>query len=107
MAQKPVDITKLNAKLQQAATLKPTIIKQSFDYFKQITPIKSGNARNNTRLTNNKIEANYPYADVLDKGRRITNGRARGSNQAPRGMSGPTLAYMKKQIVAFLKRIGK
>ena len=107
MAKSRVDISKLNAKLEESAKIKPTIIKQSFDYFKQITPIKSGNARNNTRLTNNKIEANYAYADVLDKGRRVANGRARGSNQAPKGMSGPTLAYMKKQIVAFLKRIGK
>lgn len=105
MAQKPVDISKLNAKLQQAAQLKPAVMKDSFDYFKQITPVRSGNAKNNTRLSNNTIEANYPYAAVLDAGRRRTGNKMTGSEQAPRGMSGPTLAYMKKQIVAFLKRI--
>ena len=34
--------------------------------FVQHTPIRSGNARRNTTLQGNTIEANYPYAERLE-----------------------------------------
>lgn len=49
--------------------------------FKDLTPIDTGNARRNTKLKNkDEIEANYPYAQRLDKG---------WSRQAPQGMTKP------------------
>jgi hypothetical protein len=69
------------------------LAKVAYDYFKQITPVKSGNARNKTVLNNNEINASYPYAQRLDKG---------WSKQAPQGMVKPTidylLSYIKKQV---------
>ena len=50
--------------------------------FKSLTPIRTGRARRNTRLTANKseIRADYPYAQRLDDG---------ASKQAPQGMTQP------------------
>jgi hypothetical protein len=53
-------------------------------------------------LTNNTILAGYPYAGVLDAGRGMRDGQMRGSNQAPKGMTEPTLKflldYIKKRV---------
>lgn len=57
--------------------------------YRDLTPIKSGNARRNTRVQGNEIQANYAYADRLDRG---------WSDQAPRGMSTETLDYFNQQI---------
>lgn len=54
---------------------------QALDEFVDLTPIRSGNARRNTRLRNrDTISANYPYAQRLDQGY---------SRQAPQGMTRP------------------
>jgi len=72
---------------------------------KDLTPIDTGNARKNTRLVNKKrIEANYPYARVLDKGRHMTARGARGSKQAPRGMTRPLREWYKQRIRALLRK---
>ena len=63
--------------------------KDAYDYWKSITPVKSGNARRRTRLQGRKIKANYNYAVPLDNG---------WSSQAKRGMSKPTEEYIKKLI---------
>jgi hypothetical protein len=63
--------------------------KEAYDYWKSITPIRSGNARRRTRLQGSKIKANYNYAVPLDKGSSI---------QAPKGMSGPTEKFIKREI---------
>ena len=67
---------------------------QGYDHFKSITPIKSGNARRRTRLQGSSIKADYPYATRLDTG---------WSRQAPKGMSDPTVEFMRK-IVSKLMR---
>ena len=60
------------------------------DKFVSLTPIRSGNARNNTRLVNNSyIDANYAYAQRLDQG---------WSRQAPNGMTKPFEAWMKTKV---------
>jgi hypothetical protein len=65
----------------------------AYGYFRSITPIRRGNARNRTVLSNNEIHADYPYAQRLNTG---------WSRQAPNGMSQPTirfiLDYIKKQL---------
>lgn len=73
---------KITAKFQK-------LPKDAYEYWRGITPIKSGNARARTRLQGRKIKANYNYAVPLDKG---------WSKQAPKGMSQPTEQYIKKLI---------
>ena len=36
------------------------------EYLENITPVRTGNARNRTRVSQNNIHANYPYAGALD-----------------------------------------
>jgi hypothetical protein len=62
---------------------------EAYKVFRATTPIRSGNARSNTRLSQNDIEANYPYAQRLDHGY---------SRQAPRGMTQPTDEYIVRWI---------
>lgn len=66
-----------------------SLTKVAYDYFKNITPIKSGNARRKTTQNNNEINANYPYASRLDQGY---------SRQAPKGMVLPTITYLRNYI---------
>lgn len=65
------------------------ILPQAFQYFRRITPIDTGNARRNTTQSGNKIRADYDYATPLDKG---------WSNQAPKGMTKPTIDYVKRLL---------
>lgn len=58
------------------------------------TPKLSGNARRNTKLSGNKILAQYAYAQRLDKGY---------SGKAPDGMTKPTEEYMKDYIEKYAK----
>lgn len=60
------------------------------DKFVSLTPIKTGNARNHTRLRNNDtIVANYPYAQRLDEG---------WSRQAPNGMTKPFERWVRQKV---------
>ena len=64
-------------------------LEQLAPYFKRITPIDTGNARNKTTTKKQTIEANYGYAGALDEGK---------SRQAPDGMSNPTIVQLTKII---------
>lgn len=68
--------------------------KLAYDFFVSVTPRQTGNARNQTKLQGSKIKAAYPYARPLDRGH---------SKQAPRGMTEPTLEYIKKQAKLRIK----
>lgn len=59
------------------------------------TPIRSGNARSNTDLKGNEIQANYPYATRLDNGY---------SRQKPQGMTKPTIKWLQDYVK---KHLGK
>jgi hypothetical protein len=65
------------------------IPQDAYNYFVGITPIDTGNARRSTKLTNNTIEANYPYAQRLNTG---------WSKQAPDGMTEPTQKFIDARI---------
>jgi hypothetical protein len=69
--------------------------KLAYDFFVGVTPRDKGNARNRTKLQGSKINADYPYAKPLDKGH---------SKQAPRGMTEPTIEYLKKQAKTRIKK---
>lgn len=93
-----VDLTLLTAKLKKVAGLKQAVMPQALDTFVKSTPIKTGNARRNTRLQRDVIKADYNYASKLDGG---------SSVQAPRGMSEPTIKEFNKLVNAYIKKIGK
>jgi hypothetical protein len=77
--------------------------KEAYQEFVKNTPVRTGNARRSTKLRNGIIEADYQYAEVLDKGRHMTTRGARGSDQAPRGMTKPTEEFVKKRTQQILQ----
>jgi hypothetical protein len=77
------------------------IAKEAFTKFVDVTPIakkNGGNAKRSTKLQGNTINANYAYANVLDKGRHMTNRGLRGSEQAPTGMTEPTVEHIRNYV---------
>lgn len=68
---------------------------QAYDVFRKETPIRTGNARSKTRLRNDTIDANYPYAGRLDDGY---------SRQSPRGMVEPTMQFLRKRVRQIIGR---
>ena len=68
---------------------------QAYYHFKGVTPIDKGGARNNTKLANDTIIADYPYATRLNQGY---------SRQASRGMSIPTIEFIRKIVKRILGR---
>lgn len=63
---------------------------EAFKVFVKETPVRSGNARRNTKLKGKKeIQANYPYAQRLDQGY---------SKQSPEGMVQPTTDFIIKRF---------
>lgn len=75
-------LKKVRAQVQQ-------IPQDAYNYFVSVTPIDTGNARRSTSLKNTTIEANYAYAQRLDKG---------WSKQAPNGMVAPTERFIRNRI---------
>jgi hypothetical protein len=89
------DISKMLSKMKKELKDVP---KEAYQFFLKQTPVKTGNAKRNTRLKGNTIQANYQYAEVLDKGRHMTNRGMRGSVQAPEGMTKPTEEFIQKRV---------
>lgn len=75
-----------------------TLSREAFKKFKDVTPEKTGNAKRKTRLEGNTINADYAYAGVLDKGRHMTRRGMRGSEQAPKGMTEPTIEHIRDYV---------
>lgn len=75
-----------------------SVIKEAFRFYKNETPVKSGNARNKTTLRNKQIKSGYPYAGRLDEG---------WSKQAPKGMTEPTIGHIDDLVAKELRRIGR
>jgi len=76
-----------------------SVADDAFKHFLKVTPIKTGNARRSTTQNQRTIEADYPYAEVLDMGRHMTAKGMRGSVQAPRGMTQPTVDYVVRVLI--------
>lgn len=78
----------------QQRTQEREVVKVAYDTWIKFTPRASGNAVRNTKLVNNEIRAEYPYALRLDQG------YSRQNNGV--GMSGPTLdavqQYLEKKV---------
>jgi hypothetical protein len=89
------DISKMLSKMKKELKDVP---KEAYQFFVKQTPVKTGNARRNTKLKGKTIQANYQYAEVLDKGRHMTSRGMRGSEQAPEGMTKPTEEFIQKRV---------
>lgn len=75
-----------------------TLANEAYRKFVDVTPENTGYAKQNTRLAGNEIHADYPYAGVLDEGRSYRDGQMRGSEQAPKGMTEPTLQHLRDYV---------
>lgn len=71
------------------------LAKEGFKKFSKVTPTDTGYAKRNTRLSRDTIVADYGYATVLDRGRHQTSKGMRGSDQAPEGMTKPTIEHIR------------
>lgn len=71
-----------------------TLPREAHTEFIKNTPKRSGNARRNTRLQDNKIIADYAYSQRLDEGY---------SKQAPEGMTKPTEQWIQREVDRRLK----
>jgi hypothetical protein len=96
-------VNTMSASLKRIQRKLDKVPKEAYKEFVKNTPVKTGNARRNTKLRGNTIEANYQYAQVLDKGRHMTPRGLRGSEQAPQGMSKPTEEFIQKRITQIIK----
>ena len=95
-------------KMQKITNLKQVVMPQIFNYFKDLTPVRSGNAKNSTTLDSNlRIQAQYQYAGVLDAGRGFRDGRMRGSIQAPDGMSKLTKVEADRLVKQYINTFGR
>lgn len=94
------------ARLKEIETvLSPqNLVDQAYPVFVKNTPVDTGNARRRTEKHQDSIIANYAYAQVLEKGRGFRDGQMRGSSQAPKGMSSPTIDYIRQYIQRKLGR---
>lgn len=103
-----IDTKALEAELADMAELKTSLLQSAYKHFVSITPVGNpatwkskppanytpGNARRNTKLTRDSIEADYPYAERLDSG---------WSKQAPDGMTKPTEQFLENEVQNILK----
>lgn len=79
-----------------AEALAQQLTRDGYEFFVEQTPVKTGNARRNTRLKGTTIDANYPYAEPLDQGR---------SRQSPKGMVKPTEQYLEQRLDQLTRNI--
>lgn len=68
---------------------------------KDRTPVDTGRAKRGWAIARQGrgylIYNNVPYIGILDKGRHMTRRGMRGSTQAPKGMTKPTLASLSRK----------
>lgn len=99
-----INTSGFDKKMKKLLDIKKNVMPLAFKEFVDATPIKTGNARRNTKLINYIITAKYPYSKVLDDGR--TSGKkSSGSNQAPQGMVRPTAARIPLMIKNYVRTI--
>lgn len=82
-------VQKLSNNLKKIQRKLDKVPDEAYKVFVANTPIRSGNARRNTKLKKDTIAANYPYAKRLNEG---------WSKQSPKGMVEPTMNFIRKRI---------
>lgn len=73
-----------------------SVMKTLYPYYVNETPIRTGNARNRTKLNRNTINSKYGYAGRLDEG---------WSKQAPDGFTEPSIKQLDRLIRNYIKRV--
>ena len=81
---------KLERRLREVNEFLDNLPRSMSEEFTKNTPIRSGNARNSTKLEGSRINADYAYAKRLEK-----DG---WSKQAPEGMSTPTIDWARQEL---------
>jgi hypothetical protein len=89
-----VDKTKTDKMFRSLKQAMDDLPRVAHEEFIRNTPVRSGNARRNTRLQGTKIVADYAYSGELDAGR---------SPQAPQGMTQPTEQWIQQEVDRRLK----
>lgn len=84
--------------LDDLEDLSRDVMKPAFKFYRNETPVRSGNARNKTKLRRNTIKSGYPYAGRLDEG---------WSKQAPDGMTKPTIEEIENLVDKEVRKIGR
>lgn len=92
----PVNDRSYRNQMNQAERALRGLEEAALKQFIKNTPVRSGNARRNTKLRGSKIVADYPYSERLDQGY---------SNQSPRGMVEPTEQWIQREVERRLKGI--
>jgi hypothetical protein len=98
-----LSVNTMSSSLKRIQKKLNNVPKEAYKEFVKVTPVKTGNAKRKTKLKGKTIVADYPYAQVLDKGRHMTSRGMRGSEQAPEGMSKPTTEFIKQTIDKIIK----
>lgn len=91
-----VNLNVFNKQMRALLAAVDDLPEAALDVFIDNTPIKTGNARRNTRLDDTTITATYPYASRLDTGY---------SRQSPQGMVAPTEKWIQNEVDRRLKGI--
>lgn len=82
--------------LRDLSKMPEVVMKQGHKYYRNKTPIRSGNARSKTSRNDLTIKSAYPYAGRLDEG---------WSTQAPQGMTDPTSDKIDEYVDNYIKRV--
>ena len=91
-----VNLSSFNRQMAKLSKAIDTLPEDAHAEFIKNTPVRTGNARRNTQLQNNRIVANYNYSQELEDGR---------SRQAPNGMIEPTEQWIQREVDRRLKGI--
>ena len=83
-------------RMRKLDKLPKDVLREALPKMRSNTPKDKGYARSQTKLVGNKLKADYPYADRLNKGH---------SKQAPKGFTDPTIQDMDKIADRLVKRI--
>jgi hypothetical protein len=89
-------MSSFNQQMKRLESAFDSLPRDAYEEFKKSTPVRSGNARRNTKLNDNKIVADYAYSQRLDEGY---------SRQSPLGMTKPTEDWIRKEVDRRLKGI--
>lgn len=98
MGRLTVDDSEFRTLLKDLSKTSKVVMKQAYPFYKNKTPIRSGNARNKTKYkkSQDRIESNYGYAGRLDEG---------WSKQSPQGFTGPTSDKIEDLVNSYIDRI--
>ena len=89
-----VNLSGFQRQMAEAKKRMEDLPESAHEEFLRNTPVRSGNARRQTRLQDTKIIADYAYSQRLDEGY---------SRQSPKGMTEPTEQWIQREVDRRLK----